>query len=366
METRANYVLIGAFTLAAVVGAFLFVMWIAGYGSSGAHRTYEVVFKGSVAGLSNGATVSFNGIKIGEVTHLTFSRSDPHQVVADIDVNSDAPIDRNTKARLETQGLTGGAVVALLGGASVGPALVGENGRPATIYAEQSMQLQDILDSVAALSNRATSVLDDADKIIAENSPTIHSALANVDQFSKALADNSAGVDAALKSVGELGKQIGPLAARLQTLSDDADRLVQSIDTDQVRTIVGNLQSMSAKGVSAIDHADKLLSDNSESIRSTLHNADVFSKTLADNAPNVDVTLKNLAEISKTVQPVVAQIQSMTQNADRVLKAVDPDKVRTIVDNVESLSAKSTSVVDRADKLLADNSATISSNSSER
>ena len=33
METRANYVLIGAFTLAAVVGAFLFVMWIAGYGS---------------------------------------------------------------------------------------------------------------------------------------------------------------------------------------------------------------------------------------------------------------------------------------------------------------------------------------------
>ena len=179
--------------------------------------------------------------------------------------------------------------------------------------------------------------------------------------FRRRLADNSAGVDAALKSVGELGKQIGPLAARLQTLSDDADRLVQSIDTEQVRAIVGNVQAMSAKGVSVIDRADKLLSDNADSIQSTLHNADVFSKALADNAPNIDVTLKNLADISKTVQPVVAQIQSMTQNADRVLKAVDPDKVRTIVDNVESLSAKSNSVVDRADKLLADNSATISS-----
>ena len=97
------------------------------------------------------------------------------------------------------------------------------------------------------------------------------------------------------------------------------------------------------------------------SIQSTLHNADVFAKALADNAPNVDVALKNLAEISKTVQPVVAQIQSMTQNADRVLKAVDPDKVRTIVDNVQSLSAKGTSVVDRADKLLADNSVAIHS-----
>ena len=110
METRANYVLIGAFTLAAVVGAFLFVMWIAGYGTTGSHRKYQVVFNGSVSGLSNGANVLFNGIKIGEVTHLTFSRSDPHQVVADIDVNSDAPIDNNTKARLETQGLTGAGV----------------------------------------------------------------------------------------------------------------------------------------------------------------------------------------------------------------------------------------------------------------
>jgi phospholipid/cholesterol/gamma-HCH transport system substrate-binding protein len=361
METRANYVLIGAFTLAAVVGAFLFVMWIAGYGSSGSHRSYQVVFNGSVAGLSAGANVSFNGIKVGEVTHLTFSRSDPHQVVADIDVNSDAPIDRNTKARLETQGLTGGAVVALLGAPTAGQALVGENGRPPVIYAGQSIQLQDILDNVAALSTKATSVLDDADRIIADNSPIIHSALTNVDQFSKALADNSAGVDAALKSVGELGKQIGPLAARLQTLSDDADRLVQSIDTNEVRTIVDNVQSMSAKGVSIVDRADKLLADNSDSIHSTLQSADVFAKTLADNAPNVDVTLKNLAEISKTVQPVVAQIQSLSENANRVLKAVDPDKVRTIVDNVQSLSAKSNSVVDRADKLLADNSTTIHS-----
>jgi phospholipid/cholesterol/gamma-HCH transport system substrate-binding protein len=361
METRANYVLIGAFTLAAIVGAFLFVMWIAGYGAAGGHRSYQVVFNGSVAGLSTGANVSFNGIKVGEVTHLTFSRSDPHQVVADIDINTEAPIDRNTKARLETQGLTGGAVVALLGGVTAGAPLVAENGRPQVIYAGQSIQLQDILDSVAGLSTKATAVLDDADKIITDNSPTIHSALANVDQFSKALADNSAGVDAALKSVGELGKQIGPLAARLQTLSDDADRLVQAIDPEQIRAIVGNVQTMSTKGVSVIDRADKLLSDNSDSVQSTLHNADVFSKALADNAPNIDATLKSLAEISKTVQPVVAQIQSLAQNADRVLKAVEPDKVRSIVDNVQSLSAKGNSVIDRADKLLADNSGAIHS-----
>ena len=126
METRANYVVIGAFTMAAVVGAFLFVMWIAGYTTPGGHRTFQVIFNGSVSGLSNGANVNFNGIKVGEVTHLTFSRSDPHQVVADIDVSADAPIDRNTKARLETAGITGAAAVALLGGSTPGRA----SGRP--------------------------------------------------------------------------------------------------------------------------------------------------------------------------------------------------------------------------------------------
>src|SRR5271163_600728 len=354
METRANYVVIGAFTLAAVLGAFLFVMWIAGYATPGGRRSFQVVFNGSVSGLSNGANVNFNGIKVGEVTHLTFSRSDPHQVVADIDVSADAPVDRNTKARLETAGITGAAAVALLGGSTPGAPLVGENGQGAIIYAEQSMQLQEILDNVGALSIRATAVLDDAEKVITDNSAPIHSAIENAQVFSKALADNAPGVDAALKSVGELGKQIGPLAARLQTLSDDADRLVQSIDTDQVRAIVGNVQAMSAKGVSVIDRADKLLSDNSDSIQSTLHNADVFSKALADNAPNVDTTLKNLAEISKTVQPVVAQIQSLSQDADRLIKAVEPDQIHALLNNAQTFSQALADSSDNVKALMRD------------
>ena len=77
METRANFIVIGAFTLAAVVGAFMFVMWIAGYGATGAHKRYQIVFNGSVSGLSNGALVLFNGLKVGEVTNLSSSRAIP-------------------------------------------------------------------------------------------------------------------------------------------------------------------------------------------------------------------------------------------------------------------------------------------------
>ena len=305
-------------------------MWIAGYGSSGSHRTYQVVFKGSVAGLSTGANVSFNGIKVGEVTHLTFSRSDPHQVVADIDVNSEAPIDTNTRARLETQGLTGGAVVALLGGVTAGSPLVATMARPPVIYAGQSIQLQDILDSVAALSTKATTVLDDADKIIADNSPTIHSALANVDQFSKALADNSAGVDAALKSVGELGKQIGPLAARLQTLSDDADRLVQSIDPDQVRAIVGQRPGYVGEG--CFGHRSRRQASFRQ-FRFDPFDASERRRLRQDLGRQRAQYRRDAEKPGRDQQDRAAgrgANPELSENADRVLEAVDPDKVSAV------------------------------------
>ena len=57
METRANYVLIGAFTLAVIVAAFGFVFWFSGPSKTAARRGYDVIFSGSVAGLSRGGAV---------------------------------------------------------------------------------------------------------------------------------------------------------------------------------------------------------------------------------------------------------------------------------------------------------------------
>ena len=172
---------------------------------------------------------------------------------------------------------------ALLGGVTAGPALVAENGRPPVIYAGQSVQLQDILDSVATLSTKATLVLDDADKIVAENSPTIHSALANVDQFPKALADNSAGVDAALKSVANSASRSARwrrACKRFPTTPiglfnrSTPMRCVQSSGTS--RRCRPRVSRSSIAPTSFFLTIRKL-------IQSTLHNADVFSKALADD-----------------------------------------------------------------------------------
>ena len=108
METRANFVLIGAFTLGGSGGAFLFIMWIAGYGATGTHRHYQVVFNGSVSGLSAGSNVLFNGLKVGEVTNLGFVKGNPSQVVADIDVtNASAPINAGHQGAARDAGSDG-------------------------------------------------------------------------------------------------------------------------------------------------------------------------------------------------------------------------------------------------------------------
>jgi len=217
METRANFVLIGAFTLAVIMGAFMFVLWYSGLARISEHKTYEIVFTGSVSGLSRGGSVLFNGIKIGEVTDIALVPNDPRRVRASIDVQGDAPIRKDIKARLEVQGLTGAAVVALTGGAADAPLLTAEKGAPPPVIVAEPSELQSILESVQSVAAHAESVLDKADQLLSDNRAAVGDAVKNVDAFSRTLNDNS--------------------AAMTETMSN-IDRVVKSIDGEKVARII--------------------------------------------------------------------------------------------------------------------------------
>ena len=299
METRANFVLIGAFTLAAVMGAFLFLMWIVGYGSAGGHRHYEVVFNGSVSGLSTGSNVLFNGLKVGEVTNLGFVKGNPSQVIADIDVtNASAPINAHTKARLETTGLTGTGVVALIGGEEKGAAEL--TGSPPVIPSLPTATLAD-------LQTKAGYVLDLANKILVDNATGIHQTVDNAQVFSMALAHNAGRVDEALASIADLGKTIGPLAAKAQVLSEDADTLIKSIDAAKVNEVIANAQT--------------------------------FSKALANSSNNTEAVLRDGAAFIKNLNASSAKLDSAISDIDAIAKAVDPDKVAQIVSSANDVAS---------------------------
>ncbi len=79
METRANFALIGLFTLAVIFGAFSFAYYYISAGHQNARKTYIIHFEGSVSGLSNGAAVLFDGLKVGEVSELNLMHDDPNK-----------------------------------------------------------------------------------------------------------------------------------------------------------------------------------------------------------------------------------------------------------------------------------------------
>src|SRR6187402_509934 len=119
METRANYVLIGAFTLAVIAAAFGFVLWFQSLHTTKQRSPIRIVFEGAASGLRNGGSVNFNGIRIGEV--ISVKLDNPRRVVALAMVENNAPIRKDTLVGLEFQGLTGVAAISLKGGDEAAP-----------------------------------------------------------------------------------------------------------------------------------------------------------------------------------------------------------------------------------------------------
>jgi phospholipid/cholesterol/gamma-HCH transport system substrate-binding protein len=191
METRAPFVLIGAFVLAAIAAVFGFVYWLNNTGGLGPRTTYHVQFEGSVPGLMVGAAVLFNGIRVGEVTELGLVPDSPRRVNATVSVATTTPVRADTKVGLEFQGLTGVPVIALEGGAQ--PA---SSGAVPTLIAEAG--------AGQSMTQAARDALKRVDSVLAENSGPLKDTIANFKIFSEGLARNTGKLDGIVTGLEKL------------------------------------------------------------------------------------------------------------------------------------------------------------------
>jgi phospholipid/cholesterol/gamma-HCH transport system substrate-binding protein len=182
METRAPFVIVGAFVLAAIVAVFGFVYWLQNTGGLGPRATYRVQFEGSVPGLLVGAAVLFNGIRVGEVTELGLAPGNPRGVNATISVASATPVRADTKVGLEFQGLTGVPVVALEGGTQVA-----QSGEVPMLVAEPG--------AGQGMTQAARDALRKVDTVLSENSGALKDTITNLKVFSEGLARNTGKLD---------------------------------------------------------------------------------------------------------------------------------------------------------------------------
>ena len=123
METRANYVIIGAFTFSVAIAAVLFGLFTARFATDRAWDRYEIVFTESVIGLSDGSSVLYNGVNVGRVMDIGLFPGDARQVQVIVDIESGVPIHEDTIATLRLTGLTGTAAIQLSGGTPGTPML---------------------------------------------------------------------------------------------------------------------------------------------------------------------------------------------------------------------------------------------------
>ena len=197
METRANFVLIGSFTLAVVAAAFGFVLWFQSLHTTKLRSPLLVIFEGPAAGLRNGASVNFNGIRVGEVVSVKLDN--PRRVVARAMVENNAPVRKDTLVGLEFQGLTGVAAISLKGGDENAPPVpLNDDGIP--VLTADPSALQDVTEAI-----RGT--LQNINRVVADNQEAVKNSLHNLETFTASLARNAQKIDdVMLKVDGVMGK----------------------------------------------------------------------------------------------------------------------------------------------------------------
>ncbi len=197
METRAPFLVVGAFVLVAIAAVFGFVYWLHNTGGLGPRATYHVQFDGSVPGLLVGAAVLFNGIRVGEVTDLGLAPDSPRRVNATISVASTTPVRSDTKIGLEFQGLTGVPVIALEGGE-----MRTKSGEVPTLVAEPGVG--------QGMTQAARDALRRVDSVLAENSGALKDTIANFKVFSEGLARNTGKLDGIVAGLERMTGVTGP------------------------------------------------------------------------------------------------------------------------------------------------------------
>jgi phospholipid/cholesterol/gamma-HCH transport system substrate-binding protein len=229
METKANYVITGSFTLAVVVAAFAFIFWFEHHTSGGGRTDYRIVFNGSVAGLQSGAAVNFNGIRVGAVADLALDKQDPRKVLVTIAIDRDVPVRADTKVGLEFQGLTGLATVALTGGAADAAMLVADDGAPPVLHADPELS--------ADVTKQARDVLTRIDGLVGDNELALRSSLRNIETVTATLAENSQRLDKVMTGLqsliggsdGNNSGQVGQAADAIRKLAEDLDKNTNQI-----------------------------------------------------------------------------------------------------------------------------------------
>lgn len=277
METRVNYTIVGLFVIIFSSAGISMAIWLF-FGVS--HKSYDYYYmfvNESVSGLNVKSPVKYSGVEVGLVSNIKLSQSDPELVRVKLAVDQGTPVSVDTRAELDTQGLTGMAYVELSGGKPGSAPLKAKPGQDyPVIKSEPSLlfRLDAALDHVTGNLETISKGLSSA--LNQKNTEALGRILENLDGFTDQLNENSAKIDSiivnlnsTLENTSEASKNFPELVQHVNESAESFHSMIQVLTEagEQVKTTFTNTSAMAEnfntqvvpETVEALDHFAALM-----------------------------------------------------------------------------------------------------------
>jgi phospholipid/cholesterol/gamma-HCH transport system substrate-binding protein len=295
METRSNYVMVGTVTVALLIGALLFIVWIAGV-SSGANKCYDIYFP-AVGGINKGSNVSFSGVPVGQVSKISLLPNRPEFVWVRIEVDDETPVLQGTTAQIKSISLAGANEIQL-DGAVKGAAPITQTGpQGCPVIPASSSGLTALLNSAPELLERIQRLTERLTELLSDkNQNSIADILENIDHTSKVLSDNAPAMAQAIKDAQVAVRNAGVAAQHVSDLTDNTNKLV----VEQGRPAAQDLRKAIAAVQQSADNLNAMITDARPGVQN-------FTKSTLPEANQLVHEMRDLTKSLKGVSERVEQ-----------------------------------------------------------
>ena len=308
METRSNYVMVGAVTMALLVGVLLFIVWLAGL-SNKQTKCFDIYFAQAVGGLNKGSAVTFSGVPVGQVDKISLLPSRPEFVWVRIEVDNQTPVLQGTSAQIKGVGFTGVSEIQLDGAVKGAPPIsqIGPQGCPVLPATSGGLgallnSAPELIDRIQRLTERLTELLSD------KNQNAISDILENVDKTTAVLAERAPDLADAIADARIAVRQAGIAAQRVAVLSDSTNRLVN----EEGRPAAQDLRKSIAAVQAASENLNAMISDARPGINN------LTKSTL----PEANRMVRDLRELTQSLNAVTERV-----NQQGIGGALGPEKL---------------------------------------
>lgn len=343
METRASYVVVGAFVLAFVAGIAAAVIWLADVQFDTESARYDILFDGSVTGLRVGNPVRYRGVPVGSVTDMRINEDNVEQVRVTIEVPRTTPIKEDAVASLEFQGLTGVAYVQISGGTHEAPELRPAPGQDRAVIASTPSQLEELFEMAPELLTRFIALVDRANAILDEtNRENLAGTLANLNRFTATLAASS-------DDISRLLRESADAVAQLRATGEEAETLIAAF-ANRSESLAALLESTLLKADALLEESGNLVGETRPVMRTTGRTMEEIGALAAELRPHVGPTAENAGEAMRELGAAASELRLAARN----IAAAAGEAAELIGENKDSVSEFSNTGLFEFTQLLAE------------